>query len=152
MLNESITRQTNSESAAESGADAAHQDSAEHQQLAARGWKLNSLRWRGMTREDSESSAYSWDIMQPGVHGWKRRTHLITSYSRREICSEQVRARVYREEVRSGIKEKIEEEEVCVGAWRWEAAEGRETQNGSEEQMVLYLSSQNGITLPPNLI
>lgn len=26
------------------------------------------------------------------------------------------------------------------------------TQNEREEQMVLYLSSQNGITLPPNLI
>lgn len=37
-------------------------------------------------------------------------------YSKREICREQVWARVYREEVRSGMKEKIEEEEVCVGA------------------------------------
>lgn len=154
MLNESITRQTNSESAAETGAHTAHQDSAEHRQLAARGWKLNSLRWRRTTRADSESSAYSWDIMQPGVHGWKRRTHLIMRYSKREICREQVWARVYREEVRSGMKEKIEEEEVCVGAWRWEAAEGRENterERGADGALSLF-TEWHHITTKFNLI
>lgn len=54
--------------------------------------------------------------------------------------------RKYREELRMGGK----------NVWGCEGDESLQreerTQNRRDEQMVLYLSSQNGITLPPNLI
>lgn len=52
--------------------------------------------------------------MQPEVQGLKR-THLIMSYNKREIYRESW-VRKYRGGLRMGVKEKIAEEKVSVGA------------------------------------